>query len=173
MTTLSQKSCSRRQAPHQRCERTTFVRIFCGSDGRPVGRCGSHSANDSHVCTLWSFLVHGNCQHERCAVVRTVRNYIKNRCGPPCISCIHNFVRLRLYLVPVKHHPQVPFVRRVPTWKMHVFTLVQILALAMLWAVKSSKFSLAFPFFLVLMVPIRKQMERIFTPLELRAVWKK
>lgn len=72
--------------------------------------------------------------------------------------------------MPVKHHPQAPFVRRVPTWKMHIFTFVQVCALAMLWAVKSSKFSLAFPFFLILMVPIRHQMERLFTPLELRAV---
>lgn len=94
--------------------------------------------------------------------------------------------------MPVKHHPSSPFVRRVPTWKMHIFTFVQVCALAsfliftclllilmqliflfkqaMLWAVKSSKFSLAFPFFLILMVPIRHQMERLFTPLELRAV---
>ena len=72
--------------------------------------------------------------------------------------------------MPVKHHPQVPFVRRVPTWKMHLFTFVQILALAMLWAVKSSPFSLAFPFFLIMMVPIRKQLESIFSPLELRAL---
>lgn len=72
--------------------------------------------------------------------------------------------------MPVKHHPQVPFVRRVPSWKMHIFTSVQVLALAMLWAVKSSKFSLAFPFFLILMVPIRQQMEKLYTPLELRAV---
>jgi hypothetical protein len=72
--------------------------------------------------------------------------------------------------MPVKHHGTTPFVRRVPTWKMHVFTFVQVLALAMLWTVKSSKFSLAFPFFLIMMVPIRQQMARVFTPLELRAV---
>ena len=72
--------------------------------------------------------------------------------------------------MPVKYHSQAPFVRRVPTWKMHIFTLVQFLALGMLWAVKSSRFSLAFPFFLILMVPIRKQLERLYTPLELRAV---
>lgn len=72
--------------------------------------------------------------------------------------------------MPVKHHPPEPYVRRVPTWKMHVFTFVQIFALAMLWGVKSSKFSLAFPFILMMMVPIRKQLERIFTPLELRAL---
>jgi len=72
--------------------------------------------------------------------------------------------------MPVKHHPQVPYVRRLPTWKMHVFTITQVLALALLWGIKSSKFSLAFPFILMMMVPIRKQLERIFTPLELRAV---
>lgn len=72
--------------------------------------------------------------------------------------------------MPVKHHPPVPYVRRVPTWKMHLFTTVQVLALALLWAVKSSPFSLAFPFILMMMVPIRKQLENFFTPLELRAV---
>jgi solute carrier family 4 anion exchanger 2 len=72
--------------------------------------------------------------------------------------------------MPVKHHPQVPYVRRLPTWKMHFFTVVQILALALLWGVKSSQFSLAFPFILMMMVPIRKQLESFFTPLELRAV---
>lgn len=72
--------------------------------------------------------------------------------------------------MPVKHHGTAPFVRRVPSWKMHIFTFVQVLALAMLWAVKSSKFSLAFPFVLITMVPIRIMMEKVFTPLELRAV---
>ncbi|XP_053676800.1 anion exchange protein 2 isoform X2 [Anopheles nili] len=90
--------------------------------------------------------------------------------GIASMSGVQFFERLRLYLMPVKHHPQVPFVRRVPTWKMHLFTGVQILALAMLWAVKSSPFSLAFPFFLIMMVPIRKQLENVFSPLELRAL---
>ncbi|XP_055538046.1 anion exchange protein 2 isoform X5 [Wyeomyia smithii] len=90
--------------------------------------------------------------------------------GVASMSGVQFFDRLRLFLMPVKHHPQVPFVRRVPTWKMHIFTTVQVLALAMLWAVKSSPYSLAFPFFLILMVPIRKLMERLFTPLELRAL---
>lgn len=90
--------------------------------------------------------------------------------GVASMMGVQLFERLRLYLMPVKHHPQVPFVRRVPTYKMHLFTLVQILALAMLWAVKSSKFSLAFPFFLIMMVPIRALLEKFFSPLELRAV---
>ncbi|XP_065074363.1 band 3 anion transport protein isoform X5 [Ochlerotatus camptorhynchus] len=90
--------------------------------------------------------------------------------GIASMSGVQFFERLRLFFMPVKHHPQVPFVRRVPSWKMHIFTVVQVLALAMLWAVKSSSISLAFPFFLIMMVPIRKQMERLYSPLELRAL---
>uniref|UniRef100_A0A182QDR8 Anion exchange protein n=1 Tax=Anopheles farauti TaxID=69004 RepID=A0A182QDR8_9DIPT len=90
--------------------------------------------------------------------------------GIASMSGVQFFERLRMYLMPVKHHSQVPFVRRVPTWKMHLFTGVQILALVMLWVVKSSPFSLAFPFFLIMMVPIRKQLENVFSALELRAL---
>ncbi|XP_070492636.1 band 3 anion transport protein-like [Chironomus tepperi] len=80
------------------------------------------------------------------------------------------FERLRLLFMPVKHHPQVPFVRRVQTWKMHSFTVVQVLALTVLWIVKSSKFSLAFPFFLIMMVPLRAILGKFFTSTELRAL---
>lgn len=72
--------------------------------------------------------------------------------------------------MPVKYHPSEPFVRRVPTWKMHLFTFAQIMALAVLWAVKSSKFSLAFPFFLIMMVPLRQKLGSFFTTSELVAV---
>lgn len=78
--------------------------------------------------------------------------------------------RLRLFLMPVKYHPSEPFVRRVPTWKMHLFTFTQVMALAVLWAVKSSKFSLAFPFFLIMMVPLRQKLGSYFTASELNAV---
>ncbi|KAG5668130.1 hypothetical protein PVAND_016082 [Polypedilum vanderplanki] len=80
------------------------------------------------------------------------------------------FERLRLFFMPVKHHPQVPFVRRVRTWKMHLFTLIQVLALSLLWIIKSSRFSLAFPFFLIMMVPLRKILKKFFTVTELRAL---
>lgn len=53
---------------------------------------------------------------------------------------------------------------------MHIFTFVQVAALVMLWTVKSSSVSLLFPFFLIMMIPVRKQFEKIFTPLELRAL---
>jgi len=54
--------------------------------------------------------------------------------------------------------------------KMHLFTLIQLLCLAVLWIVKSTEASLAFPFFLILTVPLRAQLRFLFTPEELRAV---
>lgn len=59
---------------------------------------------------------------------------------------------------------------QVPTLKMHMYTLIQAAGLAVLYTVKSSRFSLAMPFFLVMMVPLRMSLAYIFTPLQLRAV---
>lgn len=59
---------------------------------------------------------------------------------------------------------------QVPTFKMHMYTLIQLAGICVLYAVKSSRFSLALPFFLVLMVPLRMGLVYLFTPLQLRAV---
>uniref|UniRef100_A0A1B0GP10 Uncharacterized protein n=1 Tax=Phlebotomus papatasi TaxID=29031 RepID=A0A1B0GP10_PHLPP len=83
---------------------------------------------------------------------------------------VHFFERLKLFFMPVKYHPSEPFVRRVPTWKMHIFTFTQAAALAILWGVKSSSFSLAFPFFLIMMVPLRHKLATYFTASELNAL---
>lgn len=90
--------------------------------------------------------------------------------GISSIDGIQFFERCRLFFMPVKHHPQAAYVRRVPTLKMHLFTLIQFSCLAILWIVKSSQISLTFPFFLMLMIPLRAQMRYIFSPLELRAL---
>nr|XP_021199496.1 anion exchange protein 2 isoform X2 [Helicoverpa armigera] len=90
--------------------------------------------------------------------------------GISALGGIQFWDRCILLLKPVKHHPQVPYVRRVPTLKMHLFTLIQAAGLAVLYAVKSSRFSLAMPFFLVMMVPLRMSLVYLFTPLQLRAL---
>lgn len=47
---------------------------------------------------------------------------------------------------------------------MHLFTALQLLCLALLWAVMSTAASLAFPFILILTVPLRMVvLTRIFT----------
>ncbi|KAG6446987.1 anion exchange protein 3 isoform X1 [Manduca sexta] len=90
--------------------------------------------------------------------------------GISALGGIQLWDRCILLLKPVKHHPQVPYVRRVPTLKMHLYTLIQVAGLCVLYAVKSSRFSLALPFFLVLMVPLRMSLAYVFTPLQLRAL---
>ena len=80
------------------------------------------------------------------------------------------FDRVKLFFVPVKHHGTANYVRRVQTYKMHVFTIIQITCLAILWIVKSTKAALALPFFLILMIPLRAQMSHFFSPAELRAL---
>lgn len=71
---------------------------------------------------------------------------------------------------PVKYHGNQVYVKRVQTWKMHVFTGVQVLALCVLWIVKSSRISLALPFVLVLMLPLRYKMSSYFSRTEMAAV---
>lgn len=91
--------------------------------------------------------------------------------GISAMSASQLYQRFILFFIPVESHPQTPWVRRVKTWKMHLYTIIQISCLALLWGVKSWKqISLAFPFFLILLIPIRQQLKRIFTEKELEAV---
>lgn len=90
--------------------------------------------------------------------------------GVSSMNGIQFFDRLVLLLKPVKHHPRVSYVRRVRTWKMHLYTFLQLTGLAILWAVKSTVLALAFPFFVVAMIPYRMLLKYIFTPRELDAL---
>ena len=53
---------------------------------------------------------------------------------------------------------------------MHLFTGLQLMCLAVLWIVKSSTLALAFPFFVVGLVPFRMTLKYLFNPRELDAV---
>lgn len=83
---------------------------------------------------------------------------------------VHLFERIVLFFVPVKYHPHVPYATKVLTYKMHIYTVIQVSALAVLWIVNESPISLAFPFFLIMMVPLRKILENFYSPSELEAV---
>lgn len=45
------------------------------------------------------------------------------------------FDRVKLFFMPVKHHGTANYVRRVQTYKMHIFTFIQIICLSTLWIV--------------------------------------
>uniref|UniRef100_A0A4W5NWX8 Solute carrier family 4 member 2b n=1 Tax=Hucho hucho TaxID=62062 RepID=A0A4W5NWX8_9TELE len=79
--------------------------------------------------------------------------------------------RLMLLLMPPKYHPDHTYVRKVKTLRMHLYTLIQLVCLAALWAVMSTVASLAFPFVLILTVPVKMLLlSRIFTTREMQCV---
>ena len=49
------------------------------------------------------------------------------------------FERILIIFMPQKYQPDYVFLRHVPTYKVHLFTLIQVLCFAMLWLVKSWK----------------------------------
>ncbi|KAJ8375112.1 hypothetical protein SKAU_G00056920 [Synaphobranchus kaupii] len=79
--------------------------------------------------------------------------------------------RMLLLLMPPKYHPDQIYIRKVRTWRMHLFTGIQLVCLAVLWAVMSTAASLAFPFVLILTVPVKMfLLSRIFTTREMQCL---
>ncbi|CAL1534908.1 unnamed protein product [Lymnaea stagnalis] len=88
--------------------------------------------------------------------------------GVSTLSGVQMFERVKLLLMPVKYHPSVVYVRKVRTSQMHKFTLIQLACLIFLIVIKSTAAALAFPFLLVLLVPLRlKIVSRFFSHEEL------
>ncbi|KAJ6649122.1 Band 3 anion transport protein [Pseudolycoriella hygida] len=90
--------------------------------------------------------------------------------GIVSISGVQFLHRVRLLLTPTKYHGTEAYVQRVPTWKMHVFTFIQIIALCVLWIVKSSRLSLALPFVLLLMIPLKQKISSYYSASEMTAL---
>jgi len=81
------------------------------------------------------------------------------------------FDRILLLFMPTKYQPNFTFLKFVQLRRVHLFTIVQVVSLIILWAVKSyNKTSIAFPVMLVIICVIRKMIECIFTNGELRAL---
>jgi hypothetical protein len=60
---------------------------------------------------------------------------------------------------------------QVRTLKMHAFTVIQIFLVVLLWIVKSTLLAIAFPLFVIMMVPLRlKILPKFFTHQELEVV---
>ncbi|KAG7455363.1 hypothetical protein MATL_G00255920 [Megalops atlanticus] len=79
--------------------------------------------------------------------------------------------RILLLLMPPKYHPDHTYVRKVRTLRMHLFTGIQMVCLALLWAVMSTVASLAFPFVLILTVPVKMfLLPRIFSTREMQCL---
>ncbi|XP_060251690.1 band 3 anion transport protein isoform X1 [Ovis aries] len=92
--------------------------------------------------------------------------------GVTSLSGIQLFDRILLLLKPRKYYPDVPYATRVKPWRMHIFTIIQVACLVLLWVVRSIKqISLALPFVLILTVPLRRYLlPLIFRDMELKFV---
>ncbi|XP_069178315.1 band 3 anion transport protein-like [Procambarus clarkii] len=91
--------------------------------------------------------------------------------GTASTAGIQFLERLVLMFMPVKYHPDAPYVKKVRTMKMHIFTAVQLIMLGILLGVKESPASLALPFVLSLLVPLRLYfLPTIFSKSELCAL---
>ena len=80
------------------------------------------------------------------------------------------FERLRLWLMDPSIYPTTHYIRRVPNWTIHKFTLIQLVCLLTLGIIEFTPLGILFPLFLLLLVPVRIYMGRFFTKEELAAL---
>ncbi|KGL97829.1 Electrogenic sodium bicarbonate cotransporter 1, partial [Charadrius vociferus] len=83
--------------------------------------------------------------------------------GVAALNSIQLTDRVRLLLMPAKHQPDIAYLRHVPLRRVHLFTVIQLLCLALLWVLKSTVAAIIFPVMLLALVGIRKGLERIFS----------
>ncbi|XP_059157993.1 electroneutral sodium bicarbonate exchanger 1-like isoform X2 [Physella acuta] len=77
--------------------------------------------------------------------------------------------RLLLFFKPAKYQPDYIYLRHVPIKRVHIFTVIQIICLAVLWVIKSVKsVSIIFPIMVLGTCFVRKAMDYIFTQRELK-----
>ncbi|GFU39400.1 anion exchange protein 2 [Nephila pilipes] len=89
--------------------------------------------------------------------------------GISALSGIHLYERFLLIFMPTKHHPDFNFVRKVRTSKMHLYTLIQVFCIAILWVIKMYA-TIAFPFALLSMILVHSQIKCLFTEEEIQAL---
>ncbi|XP_074918572.1 sodium bicarbonate cotransporter 3 isoform X1 [Chelonoidis abingdonii] len=87
--------------------------------------------------------------------------------GASSLRGIQFFDRIKLFGMPAKHQPDLIYLRYVPLWKVHVFTVVQLTCLVLLWVIKASAAAVVFPMMVLALVFIRKLMDLCFTKREL------
>uniref|UniRef100_A0A8C1XSP4 Anion exchange protein n=1 Tax=Cyprinus carpio TaxID=7962 RepID=A0A8C1XSP4_CYPCA len=87
--------------------------------------------------------------------------------GASSLRGIQFFDRLRLFGMPAKHQPDFIYLRHVPLRKVHLFTIIQLSCLVLLWVIKTSRAAIVFPMMVLALVFIRKLLDFIFTKREL------
>ncbi|CAN0317326.1 unnamed protein product [Bubo scandiacus] len=87
--------------------------------------------------------------------------------GVSSLRGIQFFDRLKLFCIPAKHQPDFLYLRHVPLRKVHLFTVIQLVCLVLLWAIKVSRAAIIFPMMVLALVFVRKMMDFCFLKREL------
>ncbi|NP_001084922.1 solute carrier family 4, sodium bicarbonate cotransporter, member 7 L homeolog [Xenopus laevis] len=87
--------------------------------------------------------------------------------GASSLKGIQFFDRIKLFGMPAKHQTDLIYLRYVPLWKVHVFTVIQLTCLVLLWVIKASSAAVVFPMMVLALVFIRKLLDFFFTKKEL------
>uniref|UniRef100_A0A8D8W5I7 Anion exchange protein n=1 Tax=Cacopsylla melanoneura TaxID=428564 RepID=A0A8D8W5I7_9HEMI len=89
--------------------------------------------------------------------------------GVASLKGLQFFDRILILLIPVKYQPDYMYLRQVPLKRVHLFTLIQLICLSVLWIIKSFRqTSILFPLMLVVMIGVRKLLDCLFTQRELK-----
>ncbi|TRZ02876.1 hypothetical protein DNTS_026942 [Danionella cerebrum] len=83
--------------------------------------------------------------------------------GVASLNGVQFMDRLKLLLMPAKHQPDLIYLRHVPLRKVHLFTFVQLLCLALLWVLKSTVAAIIFPVMILALVAVRKALDYLFS----------
>uniref|UniRef100_A0A3B3BQ95 Anion exchange protein n=1 Tax=Oryzias melastigma TaxID=30732 RepID=A0A3B3BQ95_ORYME len=83
--------------------------------------------------------------------------------GVASLNGVQFMDRLKLLLMPAKHQPDLIYLRHVPLRKVHLFTFIQVLCLALLWILKSTVAAIIFPVMILALVAVRKAMDYMFS----------
>ncbi|XP_049619007.1 solute carrier family 4 member 4a isoform X5 [Syngnathus scovelli] len=83
--------------------------------------------------------------------------------GVASLNGVQFMDRLKLLLMPAKHQPDLIYLRHVPLRKVHLFTFIQALCLALLWILKSTVAAIIFPVMILALVAVRKAMDYMFS----------
>ncbi|XP_028851148.1 solute carrier family 4 member 4a isoform X6 [Denticeps clupeoides] len=83
--------------------------------------------------------------------------------GVASLNGVQFMDRLKLLLMPAKHQPDLVYLRHVPLRKVHLFTFIQLLCLALLWILKSTVAAIIFPVMILALVAVRKAMDYVFS----------
>uniref|UniRef100_A0A8C6PYT3 Anion exchange protein n=1 Tax=Nothobranchius furzeri TaxID=105023 RepID=A0A8C6PYT3_NOTFU len=83
--------------------------------------------------------------------------------GVASLNGVQFMDRLLLLLMPAKHQPDLIYLRHVPQRRIHFFTFIQVICLALLWILKSTVAAIIFPVMILALVAVRKAMDYLFS----------